>query len=280
MITAVTLALTLAFEPPEGNAMRRPPRDPREPILSRFLMWRIIFVSLILLAGTFGLFVWEREHGASLELARTVAVNTLVMFEVFYLLNVRYLTAPSLTWDGLTDNRYVLLAISFLLFIQMHFTYLPAMQALFGTTDLGLAARLRIVRVAAAMAHSFVLAALLNARSDGLYLRFRDWLKCFEQEQRPSVDQPIRLHNARMAVFGMMSRVGTGAYDAMRRQYGDAVIGFDFDDSATNRYRAAMSPSVIPPVPTAGCASTRQAVKLISRSCACAVIKPISRPLS
>ncbi|MDH5218508.1 MAG: cation-transporting P-type ATPase, partial [Gammaproteobacteria bacterium] len=63
MITAVTLALTLAFEPAERGLMKRPPRDPKAPILSGFLIWRIIFVSLILVTGTFGLFLWEREHG-------------------------------------------------------------------------------------------------------------------------------------------------------------------------------------------------------------------------
>lgn len=93
-----TLILTLALEPAEANVMRRPPRNPNESILSGFLIWRIIFVSLIIVAGTFWLFVWEWEHGASIELARTVAVNTLVIFEIFYLFNSRYPLAPSLTY--------------------------------------------------------------------------------------------------------------------------------------------------------------------------------------
>jgi len=147
MITAVTLALALAFEPPESNVMRRPPRDPLEPMLSGFLIWRIAFVSLILVSGTFGMFLWEREHGASIELARTVAVNTLVMFEIFYLLNARYLLAPSLTLEGLSGNRYVLLAIGLLVVFQILFTYLPPMQVLFGTADIGIDAWLRILAV-------------------------------------------------------------------------------------------------------------------------------------
>lgn len=145
MITAVTLALTLAFEPAEKSVMQRPPRDPKEPILSGFLIWRIIFVSLIIVVGTFGLFLWEREHGASIELARTVAVNTLVMFEIFYLFSARYLTASSLTYEGLTGNRYVLYAIGLLVFVQLGFTYLSPMQALFATTSIGAEAWLRIV---------------------------------------------------------------------------------------------------------------------------------------
>ncbi|MFC1589131.1 cation-transporting P-type ATPase [Pseudomonadota bacterium] len=148
MITAVTLALTLAFEPAEANVMQRPPRNPKEPILSGFLIWRICFVSLIIVIGTFGLFLWERDHGASIELARTVAVNTLVMFEIFYLFSARYLLAPALTFDGLIGNRYVLYAIGLLLVIQLSFTYLGPMQSLFATTAMSIDAWLRVIAVA------------------------------------------------------------------------------------------------------------------------------------
>jgi magnesium-transporting ATPase (P-type) len=151
MITAVTLALTLAFEPPEHNVMQRPPRDPKEPILSGFLIWRIIFVSLILVTGTFGLFLWEREHGASIELARTVAVNTLVMFEIFYLFSARYLLAPALTYEGLSGNRYVLYAIGMLMLFQLGFTYLSPMQTLFATTAMSVEAWLRVSVVASSV---------------------------------------------------------------------------------------------------------------------------------
>ena len=147
MITAVTLALTLAFEPPEQNVMQRPPRDPREPLLSGFLVWRIIFVSLILVTGTFGLFLWERMHGASIELARTVAVNTLVTFEIFYLFSARYLLAPALTLEGLSGNRYVLYAIALLIFIQLAFTYSAPMQTLFATSAMSLEAWVRVILV-------------------------------------------------------------------------------------------------------------------------------------
>jgi magnesium-transporting ATPase (P-type) len=134
MITAVTLALTLAFEPPERDVMRRPPRDPGEPLLSGLLIWRILFVSVIILVGTYGLFLWDIGRGSSIEHARTVAVNTLVMFEIFYLFNSRYLIACVLNREGIFGNRYVLLAIGLLILFQLAFTYLGPMQVLFGTT--------------------------------------------------------------------------------------------------------------------------------------------------
>jgi magnesium-transporting ATPase (P-type) len=151
MITAVTLALSLAFEPAETKVMQRPPRNPKEPILSHFLIWRIIFISLILVAGTFGLFLWYRLHNVSIEYARTIAVNTIVMFEVFYLLNARFLKTRAFTKGGFTGNRYIYIAIGAVVAAQLMFTYTPFMQHLFGTKSLGLVEWGHIMMIAASV---------------------------------------------------------------------------------------------------------------------------------
>jgi len=148
MITAVTLALSLAFEPPETGVMKRSPRDPKEPILSNFLIWRILFVSSIMVVGTFGLFLWDRLHNESIEYARTVAVNTLVMFEIFYLLNTRLLKTPVLTKGGFSGNKYIYIAIGAVLSAQIVFTYVPFMQTLFDTRSIKFLEWLPIVMVA------------------------------------------------------------------------------------------------------------------------------------
>ena len=148
MVTAVALELALAFEPAERDIMLHAPRNTKLPILTPYLIWRIIFVSLIMMLGTMGLFLWEMEQGASVEYARTVAVNTLVMFQVFYLFNTRYITASVFSWEGFTGNRYVLYAISVLAVLQLGFTYLPFMQHLFGTVVIGLNSWLVIMLVA------------------------------------------------------------------------------------------------------------------------------------
>ncbi|MFW2440981.1 MAG: cation-transporting P-type ATPase [Arenicellales bacterium] len=151
MVTAVTLALALAFEPPEQNVMQRPPRDAHEAILTPHLIWRVAFVSVILMTGTFGLFLWQMEQGVSIEHARTVAVNTLVVFEILYLFNSRYITAPVFNRAGLTGNRYVLIAIGVLILLQLGFTYLAPMQTLFGTTAIGFNLWLIILLVASSV---------------------------------------------------------------------------------------------------------------------------------
>lgn len=136
MVTAVTLSLSLAFERPESGVMRRPPREPRQPLLSGFLLWRILLVTLILVAGSLGLFLWETARGLPLEAARTVAVNTLVIGEMFYLFNCRHLGESSLTREGFFGNRYALAAVGVLVLLQAALTYLPWMQGLFGTAAL------------------------------------------------------------------------------------------------------------------------------------------------
>ncbi len=148
MITAVTLALTLAFEPPEANVMQRPPRNAKEPLLTGQLIWRIVFVSLIIVTGTFGLFLWESTQGESIEHARTVAVNTLVMFEIFYLFNSRKIESSIFSFEGIFGNRYAWLAVIMLLVFQLAFTYLDAMHTLFGTVPISLDNWLLITLVA------------------------------------------------------------------------------------------------------------------------------------
>ncbi len=136
MITAVTLAIALAFEPAEADVMKRPPRPRREPLLSGFLIWRVAFVSLLLVLYSYGLFLWHRDAGASLELARTVAVNALVAGEIAYLFNARFLADSSLSLHGLLGSRPVLIAVAIVLAMQLAFTYLGLFQMLFATQPL------------------------------------------------------------------------------------------------------------------------------------------------
>ncbi|MGR5065102.1 cation-transporting P-type ATPase [Photobacterium sp. DNB22_13_2] len=151
MITAVTLALSLAFEPKESSLMQRLPRPPSQPLLNNHLIWRVVFVSIIIMGGTLGLFQWELTHHADIERARTIAVNTLVMFEVFYLFNSRFILAPICRRQDIVGNRYVLLAIAALSVFQLGFTYLPIMQTLFGTYAIEMSAWPQIIVVASSV---------------------------------------------------------------------------------------------------------------------------------
>jgi magnesium-transporting ATPase (P-type) len=151
MVSSVALAMVLAFEPTEPDVMRRPPRPPGEPMLSPFLLWRVGFVSALFLGGIFGMYEWALAQGASVEAARTVAVNTLVCMEVFYLFSVRYLKAPSFTLQGVKGTPRVLAAVAGVVVLQLAFTYAPFMQALFHTEALAPVTGAAIVAVGVAL---------------------------------------------------------------------------------------------------------------------------------
>ena len=136
MITAVTLALALAFEPGERGVMQRPPRAPREPLVTRVLAARIAYVSLLMVGVTFAAFEWVLARGDSLEAARTAAVNMLVVGELVYLFNVRHFTASALRLESLTGNRVALWMSGLLIGFQLLFTYAPPMQHIFHTVAL------------------------------------------------------------------------------------------------------------------------------------------------
>ena len=137
MVTAVTLALALAFEPMEQEVMERPPRAPDEPILGKMFIWRIGFVSVLIGGMTLGIFSYMHHTvGAGEDVARTVAVNTLVAGQLFYLFNCRKIKTPAFG-KGFFDNSYVFYAVGALIVLQALFVYLPFMHTIFDTSPIG-----------------------------------------------------------------------------------------------------------------------------------------------
>ncbi|WP_333794988.1 HAD-IC family P-type ATPase [Hyphomicrobium sp.] len=147
LILTVTLGLVLAFEPPEDNVMRRPPRRADAGLLSPFLVWRVVFVSLLFVAGALGVFFYALSRGLSIDMARTMVVNTIVVLEIFYLFNVRYLHMTSFTWRGALGTPPVLLAVAAVTAAQFAFTYWAPMQELFATEAVSFTDGLLIVSV-------------------------------------------------------------------------------------------------------------------------------------
>jgi magnesium-transporting ATPase (P-type) len=138
MVTSVALGLVISFEPHELDVMQRPPRAVSRPILNRFAIWRVIFVGLALLILTLWAFFWMKSQDAADELARAVAVNTLVIGQVFYLFNSRFKTDSSLSIAAHLGNRYVPMGVGAVVLLQLLFTYAPPFQQLFGTAAIPL----------------------------------------------------------------------------------------------------------------------------------------------
>jgi magnesium-transporting ATPase (P-type) len=145
MISSIALALVLAFEPTEADVMQRPPRRANESMLSAFVLWRIALVSVLFSGGIFGMHEWAQSQGADETTARTVAVNTLVAMEVFYLFSVRYLKSPAFTWQGVQGTPRVWWSVVAVLVLQGLFTYAPFMHTLFESRPLSLGTGFAVV---------------------------------------------------------------------------------------------------------------------------------------
>jgi Ca2+-transporting ATPase len=147
LVATVALALPLAFEAREPDVMSRPPRDPQAPVLSRFLMVRTAVVALLMAAGAIGLFQWEYSTelaagaapAVALAEAQTMAVTTIVLFQVFYLLNCRSLR-DSIRAIGVFSNKVVFLGIAAILALQVAFVNAPLLNRLFESAPLNLEA--------------------------------------------------------------------------------------------------------------------------------------------
>lgn len=140
LVAAVALALPLAFEAKEPNVMRRPPRNPAAPVLSGFVVMRTFVVAILMTAGALGLFLYEfRAAGdsgpAALAKAQTMAVTTVIMFQIFYLLNCRSLR-DSMLKIGVFSNKTVFVGIAAILVLQALFVYAPFMHEIFASAPL------------------------------------------------------------------------------------------------------------------------------------------------
>ena len=136
MVTAVTLALALAFEPTEPGVMKRPPRKPGESILSGLLIWKVVFVSSLFVLVLMGAFQYSVRQGLSIEESRTIVVNMLVVLEIVYLFSVRYLQSTSFTLRGVVGTPAVLIAVATVTLLQFLFTYAPFMTVIFDARPL------------------------------------------------------------------------------------------------------------------------------------------------
>jgi Ca2+-transporting ATPase len=145
LVAAISLALPLAFEVKEPNIMLRPPRKPSAPLFSNFIIFRVVFVSILMTFGTISLFNFEyfsaiendMAANQALAKAQTIAVTFVIIFQVFYMLNCRSLK-DSLFKIGWWSNKFIFLGMATILALQALFIYTPFLQTIFRTAPLDL----------------------------------------------------------------------------------------------------------------------------------------------
>lgn len=139
LVTDGLTAVALGMEPAEKNAMRRPPRNPDEPVLTR------PGIAMIATLGTYTglvalwLFHTHLKNGDahSIAVAQTVAFTGIIVVEKVNVMNFRSLQSP-ITSVGLFSNLWILLAIAGTIGLQIAAVYLPPLQAALHTVPLSL----------------------------------------------------------------------------------------------------------------------------------------------
>jgi magnesium-transporting ATPase (P-type) len=149
-VTAITLSLALVVERAEPGVMARGPRPAGEPIVTRALGMRILFVGALIIAATFVVFNFEWQRTGDLEAARTAAVAMVVVGEMGYLLQVRRFTQSGLVFPDIRSSGVVIGVIAGLAVLQLAFTYLPFFNLVFDTAPIDSAAWLLIIGLAVA----------------------------------------------------------------------------------------------------------------------------------
>ncbi|MGB5443866.1 MAG: cation transporting ATPase C-terminal domain-containing protein, partial [Psychromonas sp.] len=138
MITAVTLALSLAFERSESGIMSKPPRPSEQGLFSVAILLKMLLVGGLGAFIVYFLFDYYHGHGATVEFARTISVNALVMVELFYLFNCRFLSQSIFVHDFFVGSRPALMASLGVVLLQLAFGYLPLSQRIFGLESIGI----------------------------------------------------------------------------------------------------------------------------------------------
>ena len=135
MVVAITLSLAIAFEPLEESTMKRPPRPANVPLLSRYYIFRVTFVSIIIGGGSLWINYMLGDFDYSTEKLQTITLNAIVMAQLFHLYNCRTELVPAFN-RHFFDNKIAFLVSALLIALQLFITYVPFMHTLFGTAPL------------------------------------------------------------------------------------------------------------------------------------------------
>jgi Ca2+-transporting ATPase len=136
IVTSTFPASALSIEPSRNKVMMQKPRNPKEKLLSGYILLKILVLVPILFTGTLLLFIWELEvAGATVQKAQTVAFVTLIMFELFHTFNARSLHSSSFN-KNFFKNPYIFIAVGVSFLFTLIAVYWAPAQAILGTQAL------------------------------------------------------------------------------------------------------------------------------------------------
>jgi Ca2+-transporting ATPase len=132
MVTDTFPALALALEPGDADVMQRPPRNPREALLSRQFLSSVALYGAMITTVTLAAFVWHVE--GPIRQAQTIAFMTLAFAQLFHLGNARS-EEPLAGWTHLS-NPYALGAVALSIALQLLAVYVQPLARVLGVEPL------------------------------------------------------------------------------------------------------------------------------------------------
>lgn len=144
-VTAVGLGVSITVEPKDKGLLEQNPRPKGEPLLLPLIKRRIAIVSIMMVTAAFLLFFYEVQSGRSEDTARTMAMNTIVCFEIFYLFNSKSMNDYVL--PKIFSNKFMLLGTAFVIGLQMIITYSEPMNIVFKTAPQSVADWILIILI-------------------------------------------------------------------------------------------------------------------------------------
>jgi Ca2+-transporting ATPase len=139
LVTDGPPALALGVDPADDGLMDQPPRPPGERVITSRMWSGIVFVGVIMAAGT--LFVLDAslpggfiDGSGDLRYAQTMAFTTLMLFQIFNVLNAR--SDEQSAFVHAFRNGWLWTAIAGSVAMQVVVVYVPFLQNAFGTTSL------------------------------------------------------------------------------------------------------------------------------------------------
>lgn len=165
LVTDGVQGIALAFEPAEVDDNSRASR-PRHAILSNLLWQRTVLTAVVLTLGTLAMFRWDLDRSGSLVHAQTIALTTMVLFQMFQAGNARSETRSILRMNP-WSNRFLLLASLGSLAIHVAAMYLPPTQYVLHLEPINVASWVWILLIALSIVVVIDLEKALRRRRNG-----------------------------------------------------------------------------------------------------------------
>jgi calcium-translocating P-type ATPase len=150
IVTESTLTVNLVMDPPDGDEMRRPPVPRNDRLVDRAMLLRIVTLTPMAVAATFGWYVWRQSSGLPYELVRTETFTILALCQWFNVLNCQSATRSALRF-GILRNHWLIGGLALSIVLQAAVLYWPPLNRLFHTVPMPLADLLPLLAIASSV---------------------------------------------------------------------------------------------------------------------------------